>query len=324
MIRPAARHYGFLHPNDHVNHSQSERHDAFRNTHCCFTSERTPERYAFRTGNNTCADKSREFADVRKSGRASACGADVGRGVWCICRHSGTRNERLRMAQRALIELPLGGTAIGNGVNTNPDYTRLVIERLAHHTGLPLRAAPNRFAATQSLNDLVALSGALRGIAVELTKIANDIRLLSSGPNTGLNEIELPAVQPGSSIMPGKVNPALAEMLNMVCYHVLGQDAAIAQCGAAGQLELNVMMPYVAYALLESLDVLAHAVRSFTEKCVRGIQAHRERCAMYAERTVGLAALHNQELGFMEAAKLAQRAMDTGQSVQEVLKQPGS
>jgi fumarate hydratase class II len=129
----------------------------------------------------------------------------------------------------------------------------------------------------------------------------------------------LPAVQPGSSIMPGKVNPVMAEMLNMVCFHILGHDAAITHCGAAGQLELNVMMPYVAYALLESLETLTNATRSFEEKCVRDIQANRERCRMYAERTVGLAALHNQELGFMGAAKLAQRAVDSGKSVREAL-----
>jgi fumarate hydratase, class II len=229
----------------------------------------------------------------------------------------------LRIAALALMELPLGGTAIGNGVNTHPDYTRIVIGRLAQITGLPLVAARNRFAATQSLGDFVALSGALRGIAVELSKIANDLRLLNSGPHTGLNEIELPAVQPGSSIMPGKVNPVMAEMLNMVCFHTLGHDTAITHCGAAGQLELNVMMPYVAYALLESLEVLTNATRGFEEKCVRGIQANRERCRMYAERTVGLAALHNQELGFMGAAKLAQRAMASSKSIQDILGEAG-
>jgi aspartate ammonia-lyase len=189
---------------------------------------------------------------------------------------------------------------------------------LAQITGLPLRPARNRFASQQSLGDFVALSAALRGIAVELNKLANDLRLLNSGPNTGLNEIEFPAVQPGSSIMPGKVNPAVPVMLIMVCYHVLGHDAAVAQCGEAGQLELNVMLPYVAYALLESLEILTNAVRGFEEKCVRGLQANRAQCALYAERTIGLAALRNQELGYMGAAKLAQRAMATGQSVLEM------
>jgi fumarate hydratase class II/aspartate ammonia-lyase len=156
---------------------------------------------------------------------------------------------------------------------------------------------------------------------VELSKIANDLRLMNSGPHTGLNEIELPATQPGSSIMPGKVNPGVAEMLNMVCFHVIGNDAAITICGEAGQLELNVMMPYVAYSLLESLDVMRAAVETFDEKCVRVIKAHKEQCATYAERTVGKAALHNEELGFMGAAELAKKAIDTGKSVDEVLAQ---
>jgi aspartate ammonia-lyase len=268
------------------------------------------------------ADKAGEFAEVRKSGRThlrDAVPMTLGDEFGAYAATLEQATERLRITARGLLELPLGGTAVGNGVNTHPDYTRLVIERLAQITGLPLIAARNRFAATQSLGDFVALSGALRGVAVELSKIANDLRLLGSGPHTGLDEIELPAVQPGSSIMPGKVNPVMAEMLNMVCFHILGHDAAIIHCGAAGQLELNVMTPYVAYALLESLETLTNATRSFEEKCVRGIQANRERCRMYAERTVGLAALHNQELGFMGAAKLAQRAINSGKSVLEAL-----
>ena len=159
--------------------------------------------------------------------------------------------------------MPLGGTAIGTGINTAPGFAGLAVGHLAAITGLPLREAPDRIASQQSLGDFVALSGALRGLAVELSKIANDLRLLSSGPHTGLDEIELPALQPGSSIMPGKVNPVVAEMLNMACFHVIGHDVAITMAGEAGQLELNVMLPYVAYALLDSLDVLAHAVATF-------------------------------------------------------------
>jgi fumarate hydratase class II/aspartate ammonia-lyase len=152
-------------------------------------------------------------------------------------------------------------------------------------------------------------------------KIANDLRLLNSGPRTGLAEIELPAVQPGSSIMPGKVNPSVPEMVNMVCFHVIGHDVAITMCGEAGQLELNVMMPYVAYALLESLDVLTRAAKTFDKKCVRGITADRERCRWYAENTVGLATLYNEELGFMGAAELADRAIRSGRSVQELIEE---
>ena len=179
-------------------------------------------------------------------------------------------------------------------------------------------------ASQQSLGDFVSLSGAVRGLAVELSKIANDLRLLSSGPHTGLDEIELPALQPGSSIMPGKVNPVVAEMLNMVCFHVIGHDVAITMAGEAGQLELNVMLPYVAYALLDSLDVLTHAVATFDTRTVRLLKAHPERCAYFAERTVGAATALNDELGFQGAAEVAQEAIRSGRTVAEVVAERGA
>jgi aspartate ammonia-lyase len=154
-----------------------------------------------------------------------------------------------------------------------------------------------------------------------LSKIANDLRLLDSGPHTGLAEIELPAVQPGSSIMPGKVNPVMAEMLNMACFHVIGHDVGITMCGEAGQLELNVMMPYVAFALLESLEVMANATKAFDERCVRGIEANRDRCRYYAEHTVGLATMLNLERGYIGAAEVAKRAIESGKSVRELIEE---
>jgi aspartate ammonia-lyase len=169
------------------------------------------------------------------------------------------------------------------------------------------------------LCDFLAVSAALRGFCVELSKICNDLRLLNSGPHTGIYEIELPARQPGSSIMPGKVNPAMAEMVNMVCFHIIGNDAALALCAEAGQLELNVMMPYVAYALFESIDVLTKALKTFDEKCVRDILAHREICQNFAERSVGQAALLNDERGFMGAAQIAMKAVEENKSVQEII-----
>ncbi|MGH9935583.1 MAG: lyase family protein, partial [Blastocatellia bacterium] len=225
----------------------------------------------------------------------------------------------LRVAGAPLLEVPLGGTAVGGGHNAHPDYARLAVKRLSEITGLQLTEARNRFQSMQSLGDFVALSGALRGLAVEMGKIANDLRLLNSGPRTGLAEIELPAMQPGSSIMPGKINPAAPEMVNMVCFHVIGHDVAITMCGEAGQLELNVMMPYVAYALMESLEIMTNAVKTFDKKCVRGVIANRERCRWYAENTVGLATLLNEELGFLGAAELANRAIASGKSIQELL-----
>ena len=204
-------------------------------------------------------------------------------------------------------------------MNAHPDYARLAVENLARITGLDLREAKNKVASQQSLGDFLAVSAGLRSLCVELSKICNDLRLLNSGPHTGFYEIELPATQPGSSIMPGKVNPGMAEMVNMVCFHVIGKDAALAFCAEAGQLELNVMMPYTAYALFECLEILRKAVETFDEKCVRAIKAHPEICQTYATRTVGRAALLNEERGFMGAAEIAMRAIDENKSVQEIL-----
>ncbi|HZS04178.1 MAG TPA: aspartate ammonia-lyase [Blastocatellia bacterium] len=314
--------YERLNPNDHVNKAQST-NDTMP-TAMRTAAVRLLRRLLVALDELTASltAKADEFADVVKSGRThlhDATAMTLGQEFGGYADNVARAAERLRAAEAPLLEIPLGGTAVGTGVNTHPDYARVATARLGEITGLALREARNRFQSMQSLGDFVALSGALRSLAIELSKIANDLRLLSSGPHTGLDEIELPAVQPGSSIMPGKVNPTIPEMLNMVCFHVIGHDTAIALCGEAGQLELNVMMPYVAYALLESLEVMTNAARTFDEKCVRGTSAHRERCREFAERSVGQAALLNERLGFMGAAKLAQRAMAAGKSVQELL-----
>jgi aspartate ammonia-lyase len=313
-----------LSPNDHVNKSQSTndvmptamRVAAVRLLRGLTGAlDRLAESFAAR------AD---EFKEVRKSGRThlhDAVEMTLGQ-EFAAWGHSVRRAaERLRSTEPHLLEVNLGGTAVGTGLNAKPEYRERVVARLAGIAGLELKEAPDRVQSTQSLGDFMALSGALRGLAVELSKIANDLRLLNSGPHTGLYEIELPALQPGSSIMPGKVNPAVAEMLNMVAFHVIGHDAAIAMAGEAGQLELNVMMPYVAYALLEGLDVMTSAVRTFDEDCVRRIQAHEDRCREYAERSVGQAAKLNEKLGFLGAAQVSERAVDTGKSVPEVLEE---
>ncbi|HKS08378.1 MAG TPA: aspartate ammonia-lyase [Pyrinomonadaceae bacterium] len=311
-----------VNPNDHVNKSQST-NDTMP------TAMRIAAIRLLRkllTSLDSLAEsfdkKGEEFKKVKKSGRThlhDAVPMTLGDEFVAYAANVRRAIDRLEAAEEPLLEIPLGGTAIGTGVNTKPRYKELAVEHLQRITELPLRESDNPVPLTHSLSDFVALSANLRCLAVELSKIANDLRLLNSGPHTGFNEIELPATQPGSSIMPGKVNPAVAEMLNMVCFHVIGQDTAITMCGEAGQLELNVMMPYVAYALLESLEVMEAAVRTFDEKCVRVIRAHQEQCAEYAERTVGKAALHNEELGFMGASELANKAIETGKSVDEVL-----
>jgi aspartate ammonia-lyase len=314
--------YTQLHPNDHVNRSQS-------------TNDTMPTAMrvaAMRLAGSlsTAVDhlgaafeaKAVEWAEVRKAGRThlhDATPMTLGQECAAYAANIRRAGDRVRSHEAWLAEVPLGGTAIGTGINTPPGFATLAVAHLGAITGLPLREASDRVASQQSLGDFVALSGAVRGLAVELGKIANDLRLLSSGPHTGLDEIELPALQPGSSIMPGKVNPVVAEMLNMVCFHVIGHDVAITMAGEAGQLELNVMLPFVAHALLDSLDVMTHAAATFDTKTVRLLKAHPDRCAYFAERTVGAATALNEELGFQGAAEVAQEAIRSGRTVADVM-----
>jgi fumarate hydratase class II/aspartate ammonia-lyase len=230
----------------------------------------------------------------------------------------GAAAGRVRDALPELSRLGLGGTAVGTGVNADPRYRRLVIEELSALTGVPLTPARSLTGAMQSLGPLVALSGALRGAAVELLRIGGDVRLLGSGPATGLGELQLPAVQPGSSIMPGKVNPSMAEMLAMVCYQVMGMDAAIAAAAAGGQLELNVMMPLVAFDLCHQLQILAAAVTAFDRRCARGLTANAARARFYAERTVSLATALAPRLGYAAAAGIVKASLASGRPVREL------
>jgi aspartate ammonia-lyase len=314
--------YGQLHPNDHVNRSQS-------------TNDTMPT--AIRVASlrllrslveavdgliGGLEERAGAWKDVRKAGRThlhDATPMTLGQEFRAYAINVRRAADRLRAAEGPLGDVPLGGTAIGTGINAASGFAATAVGQLAAITGLPLRETPDRIASQQSLGDFVALSGAVRGLAVELGKIANDLRLLSSGPHTGLDEIELPALQPGSSIMPGKVNPVVAEMMNMVCFHVIGHDVAITMAGEAGQLELNVMLPFVAHALLDSLEVMTAAVWTFDTKTVRLLQAHPDRCAYFAERTVGAATALNDELGFQGAAEVAQEAIRSGRTVAEVV-----
>jgi fumarate hydratase, class II len=222
-----------------------------------------------------------------------------------------------------LSEVGLGGTAVGTGLNTAPAYAERACAELARVTGESIRPAANLTAQTHSMADLQRVSNDLRLLALELTRIANDMRLLTSGPRTGFAEIELPAVQPGSSIMPGKVNPAMFEMLNQVCYQVLGQDAAIAYMTQAGQLELNVMMPALASALFDALDWLTKAVAAVTEKAVKGVRVDRERCREYAHTSLGLATLLNMSIGYTAAAEVAKESARTARSVRDIVAEKG-
>lgn len=314
--------YKTIEPNDHVNKGQS-------------TNDVMPTamRIACIRGLRLLVDKlteleksfskkADEFAHIEKSGRThlhDAVPMKLGDEFRAYAQNVHRATERLAGLEDTLLEIPLGGTAVGTGTNAKPGYAEKAIENLREITRLPLKESKQRVALQQNLGDFHALSALMSNLAVELSKIANDLRLMNSGPHTGLDEIELPALQPGSSIMPGKVNPAVAEMLNMVSFHVLGHHSAVTHCAQAGQLELNVMMPYVAYALLEMLQIMRNAVATFDEKCVRLVKPHPEKMREYAERSVGVAALYNEERGFMGAAELAKKATETGKSVKEIV-----
>jgi aspartate ammonia-lyase len=231
--------------------------------------------------------------------------------------------QRLRATREPLCEIGLGGSAAGTGLNTAPDYPRLAAAELARLSGEAIRPAADLAAQMQSMADIQQLSSTLRDLALELTRISNDMRLLASGPRTGIGEILLPPVQPGSSIMPGKVNPVMFEMLNQVCYQVIGQDAAIAAMSQAGQLELNVMMPALGSALFDAMDWLSNAVTAATERNLKGLTVDRERCKAFLHASVGLATLLNTRIGYAAAAELAKESEKSQRPVRDIVAERG-
>jgi fumarate hydratase class II len=246
-------------------------------------------------------------------------GQEFGAYAKCI-----TRNiDKLRSAADGLRRLGIGGTATGTGLNAHGDYHANMVAVLSRLSGLELMQSDDLFESMQSMGDAVYFSGAMRALAQDLTRIANDFRLLSSGPSTGLDEIRLPAVQPGSSIMPGKVNPVLAEMLNMAMYQVLGNDLTVMMAGQAGQLELNVMMPIIAYNLFQSMDVITNATRAFTDKCVVGVVANAEKATGWLAKNAILVTALNPIIGYQKGAAVAKEALKTNRTVREVVLDKG-
>jgi aspartate ammonia-lyase len=226
--------------------------------------------------------------------------------------------QRILEARHLLREMNLGATAIGTGLNSPPGYTELVRKHLERLSGVPLVTATNLVEATQDAGVFVQVSGVLKRTAVKLSKVCNDLRLLSSGPRSGLREIVLPAVQPGSSIMPGKVNPVIPEVVNQICFQVIGNDVTVTMAAEAGQLQLNAFEPIILFGLYRSIDMLARGCRTLTAKCVRGIQANREVCLGYVERSIGVVTALNPVLGYEKSAEVAKEAMRSGKSVREV------
>ncbi|MFO7698124.1 MAG: aspartate ammonia-lyase [Anaerolineae bacterium] len=318
--------YRPIHPNDHVNMAQST-NDVIPTVLRVAASKKAQELLQVLAELAAALEaKSVEFDRVLKPGRThlqDAVPVRLGQEFGGYARAVTLDRERIVRALEMVHRLGIGGTAAGTGLNSHPEYHRRMVARISELTGISFVSAGNLFEPMQSAADMTDLSSALRTCAVTLTRIANDLRLLSSGPTTGLYEITLPSMQPGSSIMPGKVNPVMAEMLNMVCYHVMGNDITIMTAAQAGQLELNVMTPIIAYNLLQSLEILTNGIRLFTERCVVGIRANEARCQELAEKSIGLATAMNAYIGYAAAAKVAQEAMSRSVSLRQVVLEHG-
>lgn len=310
-----------VHPNDHVNMSQST-NDCIPTAIRLGALWRLTELLTTLTNlANELAARAVEFDGIIKSGRTHLqdavpirLGQEFSAYALAVQRDAG----RIQHAAEGLRRLGIGGTAIGSGLNAHPEYHSRMVDRLGDFVGMPLFTSENLFESMQSMADVVDFSAALRTLAVTLTRIANDFRLLASGPATGLDELRLPPVQPGSSIMPGKVNPVMAEMLNQAMFHVIGCDTTISLAGAAGQLELNVMMPVIAHNLFEAMQVVIGSVNAFTGKCVSGLQANPSAAERWLERNAIIITALNPLIGYSAGAALVREAREQGRLIREV------
>jgi len=315
-----------VHPNDHVNMAQS-------------TNDTIPT--AIRLGIlwrfdelidtlqhfvDVTNGKANDWDDVVKTGRThlqDAVPIRLGQEIGAWAKAIERQIEKVTFAAEGLRRLGIGGTAAGTGLNAHPDYHRLMVVKLAELMGTDLYQSDNLFESMQSMQDAVFFSAALRNLAMDFTRISNDVRLLSAGPTTGIAELTAPTVQPGSSIMPGKVNPVMAEMLNQSMYHIMGNDTAVNMCGAAGQFELNVMMPIIAHNLNESMQIMIGSVRAFTDKLVAGLILNRERTESWLSRNPILVTALNPIIGYNNGAKVAKKCLAEGKSVREVVLELG-
>jgi fumarate hydratase, class II len=311
-----------IHPNDDVNRGQSSNDVIPTAIHlAALHSLREHLAPALRELHGELTRKSTEFWDILKIGRThlqDATPIRLGQEFSGYASQVEHALKRLECAELNLGELALGGTAVGTGINTHPEFARKTIARIAHETGLPLREADNHFEAQAARDACVELSGVLKTIAISLLKIANDIRFLGSGPRLGYGELKLPATQPGSSIMPAKVNPVMSEMLMQVSAQVVGNDGAITFAASHGNFELNVMMPVIAHNLLESIAILATGAATFARRCVAGLQANREKCESGVEQSLAMCTSLAPLIGYDKAAEIAKTAYTTGRTVREV------
>jgi fumarate hydratase, class II len=316
-----------VHPNDHVNASQSSNDTFPTSIHVAASAALTEDlEPALSRLAQALENKAAEFADVVKSGRThlmDATPVTLGQEFGGYAAQIRYGAERLQSTLPRVAELPLGGTAVGTGINTPPGFAARVIDVLADETGLPLTEARNHFEAQGARDGLVELSGQLRTIAVSLLKIVNDLRWMGSGPRAGIAEIQLPDLQPGSSIMPGKVNPVLPEATTMVCSQVIGNDAAIVAAGASGNFELNVQMPVIARNLLESIRLLSTVSRLLADRCIDGIVADVDRCREYAESSPSIVTPLNTYIGYENAAKVVKASLRERKTIREVVIEQG-
>ena len=318
--------YRLVHPNDHVNMGQSTNDVYPTATRLALLLTHGALVEAARSLAASLARKARDFDAVLKVGRTHlqdavpmTLGQEFGGYAACIERGA----DEVDHASGQLQELNLGATAVGTGLNAGEEYTSQAIRNLAQYTGLTLTPAANRFRVTQSMGDVLSYSGAMRRLAVELCKVASDLRLLSMGPRAGIAEIALPAVQPGSSIMPGKVNPSVPEMVNQVCYQVIGCDMTICAAAEAGQLELNVMMPVIAWNGIHASTILRESMKALRARCVDGIEADEARCRELLERSTAVATALSPYIGYAATAEIAKESVKTGTPIRQIVLERG-
>jgi fumarate hydratase class II len=318
--------YSIVHPNDHVNMAQST-------NDVCPTAIRIASLMEIQKLLPVLVDlekeflkKGKQFDHIVKSGRThlqDAVPVRLGQEFKAYAINIRKHREAINQACNSSLQLGIGGTAAGTGLNAHPKYRTMMVQQLSKQLAMKFKMADDYFEAMQSLRPMVELSNAIRNLAQDLVRIANDIRLLASGPKTGLFEINLPAVQPGSSIMPGKVNPSMAEMLNMVCFQVIGCDTTVLMSAQAGQLELNVMMPVVAFNLLHEIEILTNAIDVFNRFCVKGITANEERCRAYAEGSMSIVTVLNPHIGYLKAAEIAKEYLKSGKPIRKLVLEKG-
>jgi len=314
--------FSTLHPNDHVNMAQSTNDVIPTAIRLASLEMLDPLLERLEELELALAAKAKEFDHILKSGRThlqDAVPIRMGQEFGAYSAAIRKNREGLESCIPPLLELGIGGTAVGTGLNAEPAYIKAIIEELTVATGFPLVASPNLFEAMQNMDPFLALSSNLRRAAVNIGRIANDLRLLASGPRTGLDEIRLPAIQPGSSIMPGKINPSMAEMTNMVCFQVMGCDQAILLATQAGQLELNVMMPLISWNLTFSMELLRNCVQKFTESCINGITVNEAHCRRYLEDSLGLVTVLAPYIGYDASADIARESVTSGRGIREIV-----